>query len=92
MIKSFRHKGLKELFERGATRRLEQIYVERCRQILAVLDAAKTLQDVNLPGYLLHNLKPQRPNIWSARVQGPWRITFEFAKGDAYRVDLEQYH
>lgn len=92
MIKTFRHKGLRELFERGATRRIDQNYLTRCRQILGTIHAAANIQEVNLPGYVLHNLKPARPLTWSIRVNGPWRITFEFTKGDAYDVDLEQYH
>jgi toxin HigB-1 len=92
MIRTFRHKGLKELFERGATRRVEQNYIRRCNEILHVIHNATNIQQINLPGYVLHVLKPQRPNTWSVRVQGPWRITFEFRSGDAYDVDLEQHH
>jgi toxin HigB-1 len=92
MIRTFKHKGLRELFERGASRRVNQNHVERCQQILAVINAAQNIQQINLPGYVLHDLKPSRPSVWSVRVQGPWRITFEFRNGDAYAVDLEQYH
>ena len=92
MIKTFKHKGLKELFETGKSRRIEQRYVERCRQILAVIHGANNVLQVNLPGYVLHELKPTRKGVWTVRVQGPWRITFEFQNGDAYGLDLEQYH
>ena len=58
---------------------------------LDALDAAAALSELNLPGFGFHSLKgrPQRYALW---VNGPWRITFEWKDGDAFRVDLEQYH
>jgi proteic killer suppression protein len=60
--------------------------------ILARLDAAITVQDMNLPGLHLHELTGKRKGVWSVRVSGNWRITFRLDKGDAYKVDLEDYH
>ncbi|MDQ3687321.1 MAG: type II toxin-antitoxin system RelE/ParE family toxin, partial [Acidobacteriota bacterium] len=48
--------------------------------------------DVDLPGYRLHELKGDRKGTWSLTVSGNWRITFTFSEGDAYDVDLEDYH
>lgn len=92
MIKTFRSKSLKELFETGTTRRIEQKYHRRCREILDAVNAAATPQQVNLPGYNLHTLAPARPSVWTTRAYGPWRITFRFEQGHAHDVDLEQYH
>lgn len=92
MITTFRHKGLKELFERGETRRIEQKHWDRCREILTVIHNAANTVEINRPGYKLHTLAPTRPSVWSIRAYGAWRITFRFEKGVAFDVDLEQYH
>jgi proteic killer suppression protein len=57
-----------------------------------MLNAATDLRQLNLPSLRLHQLKQFNPLRYSIRVSGAWRITFERDKGDAYRVDLEQYH
>jgi toxin HigB-1 len=91
LIESFRHRGLKELFETGRSARVDPKLVRRCVDVLDALDAANALNDVNLPGFGLHQLqgKPVRHSI---EVNGPWRITFEWEAPRARRVDLEQYH
>jgi proteic killer suppression protein len=92
MIRTFKHKGLRELFEGNRTRHVEQQYQKRCKEILDAVNAAASLRDLNNPGYRLHNLAPTRPATWTIRAYGAWRITFVFNQGDAYDVDLEQYH
>lgn len=92
MIQSFKHRGLKELFETRATRRVEQQYQDRCLEILRRINVAVTIRDLDVPGYRLHNLAPSRPSTWTIRAYGAWRITFRFEKGVASDVDLEQYH
>jgi plasmid maintenance system killer protein len=47
---------------------------------------------LTLPGWQLHPLKGHDPVRHAIAVNGPWRITFEFDKGDMFRVDFEQYH
>lgn len=91
MIRSFRHKGLRELFETGDSARVRPDLRARALRCLDALDAAKKLDDLSLPGYRPHRLhgKPQR---YALSVNGPWRITFEWKAGEALRVDLEQYH
>lgn len=91
MIKSFRHKGLAELFETGSSRRLRNDLRVRALRRLDALDHAEALSALNVPGFDFHPLhgKPQR---YSLHVNGPWCITFEWEEGDALRVDLEQYH
>lgn len=77
--------------ETGASRRVSAELTERVKRRLDAMDRAKSLQDMNLPGFDFHSLrgKPQR---YSIHVNGPWCITFEWEEGDACRVDLEQYH
>lgn len=92
MIKTYRHKGLKELFETGKTALVDSKVQQRCVQVLDVLNRATDTRALNIPGWNLHQLKQHKPLRWSIKVTGAWRITFEYEKGDAYRVDLEQYH
>ncbi|MEI9995070.1 MAG: type II toxin-antitoxin system RelE/ParE family toxin [Rhizomicrobium sp.] len=92
MIKTFKDKGLKELFERGRTSRIATRFHDRCREILDVINRAAHTNQMNLPGYVLHPMHQFDPIRWTIRVTAQWRITFEFRDGDAYRVDFEQYH
>lgn len=91
MIRSFRSKALRELFESGSSRKVRPDLRERALVRLDALDAAAALRDVDLPGWRLHRLRG-KPVRWALAVNGPWRITFEWDSGDAWRVDLEQYH
>lgn len=92
MIRTFRHRGLKRLYERGDPSRLRADQAERIALALADLDDAQKPQDLNLPGYRLHRLKGDLKGFWSVRVSGNWRIIFRFEGGDAYDVDLVDYH
>ena len=76
MIRSFRHKGLAELFEQGRSRRVRQDLQARCLERLDALDQARTLQDVNRPGFSFHSLQGL-PKRYTLHVNGPWCITFE---------------
>jgi proteic killer suppression protein len=91
MIKSFRHKGLAELFEAGRTRRVRQDLQSRCLHRLEALDQAEILNDIKVPGFNFHCLHGV-PKRYSIHVNGPWCITFEWKDGDVLRIDLEQYH
>ena len=91
MIKSFRHKGLAELFEAERTRRVRQDIQSRCLRRLEALDQAEILDDLNVPGFNFHGLHGL-PKRYSIHVNGPWCITFEWKDAEAQRVDLDQYH
>ncbi len=91
MIRSFRHKGLAALFEHDDASGVRADVVERCRARLGALQHAQSLTDLDLPGWRLHDLHG-RPKRYAIAVNGPWRITFEWRDGDAWRVDLQQYH
>jgi proteic killer suppression protein len=92
MIVSFRHKGLKQLFEVGKTAKIDRQMHRRITERLDALDAAKIPTNMNLPGYDFHVLRGFRPTRYSVHVNGPWCITFEFEGENAVRVDYEQYH
>jgi len=92
VIKSFRHKGLKRLFETGDRRGVTVELGDRLRRQLDVLNRARSPRDLNLPGYRLHQLKGNRAGTWSVTVSGNWRVTFTFAGEDAFDLDLEDYH
>lgn len=92
MIKSFKHKGLKEFYETGSSRGIQANHAGKLRMQLAALDTAQTIEDLDIPGYRLHVLKGDRKGIWSITVNANWRITFEFADGNVYIVNYEDYH
>ena len=60
--------------------------------MLAALDTAHSVEDMNIPGFRLHRLKGHDRGRWSAWVNGNWRLTFEFGSADAYNLDYEDYH
>lgn len=91
MIKSFRHRGLARLFLKNDPSKIHPMLVDRCRRRLAVLNDAVAPGEANIPGFNFHSLRG-KPKRYSVHVNGPWCITFEFEDGDAFRVDLEQYH
>ena len=89
MILTFRHKGLKELWNDGKTSKIDKRMHDRIIERLDALDAATRPKDMNLPGFDFHGYKPPRYRV---HVNGPWCITFEFDGEHATRVDYEQYH
>jgi proteic killer suppression protein len=92
MIKTFRHKGLKQLFETGTRRSVPPAMARRLMLQLDALNAATTVADMNLPGYQLHELQGTRKGTWAITVRANWRITFTFSDSDAADVDFEDYH
>jgi proteic killer suppression protein len=91
MVTSFKHRGLKELYERGSSAKVRADLKKRILVRLDVLREALPLRDLNRPGFDFHPLRGS-PQCYSIHVNGPWCITFEFEEGNALRVDLEQYH
>ena len=92
MIKTFRHKGLRRLYETGGTSGVQTSHVKRLRLQLTALDTAQIIEDMDIPGFQLHPLKGEMRGRWSISVNGNWRITFEFQDGNAYELDYEDYH
>ena len=91
MIRSFRHKGLKRLYERGDGSKVNQNQLPKVRRILTALDAAEQVADLDLPGYNLHPLHGDLKGHYAVWVSGNWRITFGF-DDEPYDVDLVDYH
>lgn len=92
MIKSFKHKELKKFYEKSSKQGIQAQHASRIRMQLAALDSAYSNDDLDIPGYRLHQLKGDRKGIWSISVSGNWRITFEFVDGNVYIVNYEDYH
>lgn len=92
MIRTFRHKGLAELFSNGKTAKIDARMHRRILRRLDALQAAFVPEDLNVPGFNFHQLEGHNPMRYTIHVNGPWCITFEFSEGDAISVDFEQYH
>ena len=92
MIRGFRHRGLKRLYERGDPSRVRADQADRIALALADLDDARKPSDLDLPGYRLHPLKGDRNGFWSISIYGNWRVVFRFDDGDVYDVELVDYH
>ncbi len=92
MIVSFRHKGLKQLFERGNRRGVNPQHVEKIENILGVLDIAQKIEDVDVHSFRLHPLTGELKGFWSVTVRANWRVVFRFENGNVFEVDLLDYH
>jgi proteic killer suppression protein len=92
MIRNFRHKGLKRLFEDGSKKGVPPDLARRLTLQLNVLNSIGELGDANLPGYNLHELQGDRRGTWAVTVRANWRITFKYENGDVLDVDFEDYH
>jgi len=92
MIKSFRHKGLRRLYETGSVAGVQTSHGKRLRMQLAALDSAQVIEDLDISGFRLHPLKGELRGRWSIAVNGNWRLTFEFRDGNAFVLDYEDYH
>ena len=92
MIRSIRHKGLKRLYEDDDPRGVIAEHVVKLRDILARLDAARSVADMDMPGFRLHPLKGEFKGFWAVTVRANWRVIFRFAGTDAFDVDSLDYH
>ncbi|MDB4307761.1 type II toxin-antitoxin system RelE/ParE family toxin [Gammaproteobacteria bacterium] len=92
MIRSFRHSGLQRFYERGTKSGIQPKHAKRLRMQLAALDTAFTIDDMDIPGYKLHQLRGRTKNRWAIWVNGNWRLTFQFSDGDVHILDYEDYH
>jgi proteic killer suppression protein len=92
LIRSFKHRGLKRLYELGEHRGIRPDLMGDVQEILTVLDAAESPRDLDLPGYRLHALKGDLKGFWAVTVQANWRIVFRFEGKDALNVELVDYH
>jgi proteic killer suppression protein len=91
MIESFKHKGLRQLFEDDNPRGVNPEHIRKIGQILAALYAAQTIEALNLPTFRLHPLTGNLKGFWSITVRANWRVIFRFENGKAFDVDLVDY-
>ncbi len=78
MIRSFKHRGLKRLYERGDRSGIRPDLLDTVEDIVARLDKADMPQALNLPGYRLHPLTGDLKGFWSVMARANWRIIFRF--------------
>lgn len=91
MIRSFRSKPLRLLFEMDDESKLPVPNAGRVRRQLNALDAATAPEQMAVPGWRYHPLKG-KPKRYAVDASGNWRMTFGFKGEDAIEVDLEDYH
>ncbi len=92
MIESFKHKGLKRLFEEDDRSKLAADMVEKIRLVLSALEEAGSIDDLDQPSFRLHPLKGDLEGHWAITVRANWRIVFRFEGDKASKVDLVDYH
>lgn len=92
MIKSFRHRGLKALYEGRRTPKVSPGHVTKLVRILSALDRSSGAEGMDLPGFRLHPLKGGLKGHYGVSVSGNWRVTFRFEEGHAVEVDYLDYH
>lgn len=92
MIKTFRHKGLRKFWNTGDAAGLDARMTKRITVRLIALHAATAIAELDVPGFDFHALQPASAGRYTIHVNGPWCITFTWNAGDAFDVDLENYH
>jgi proteic killer suppression protein len=92
MIRSFRHRGLKRLFDLDDRSGIRPDMLSKVENILAVLNRASNPDQMSLPGFRLHPLKGDLRGFWAVTVRANWRIVWRFDGPDALDVDLIDYH
>ncbi len=92
MIRNFRHKGVQRFFESGSTAGIRADHAGRLSRQLLALDAAKSPDDMRIPGWRLHPLRGDLAGHCAVSVSGNWRLTFAFDGEDAILVDYQDYH
>ena len=93
MIKSFADKHTRELYETGKSRRFPQEVLRRASRRLEYVDLATCLEDLKVqPSNRLHALEREREGQHAISINDQWRICFRFTEGDAYDVEIVDYH
>ncbi len=93
MIRSFASAETERFFTTGKSRRLPTEMIKRAAMRLTQLDAVTSIDDLRFPlSNRLDALKGDRRGQWSIRVNEQWRICFRFSDGDAFDVEITDYH
>jgi proteic killer suppression protein len=92
MIKSWANKATERFAEEGKSK-FPSLDEEAAAEMLAALNAASSLSDLSpLKSVGLHKLKGARRRQWAMTINGPWRVCFRFEDGDAWDVEIVDYH
>jgi toxin HigB-1 len=93
MIRSWRNSVTRKVWEGERPNQLRGLDFETAIDLLLALNVAKALSDLSpLKSVGLHKLKGERRQQWAMTVNARWRICFEFRQGDAYEVEIVDYH
>ena len=93
MIKTFADKNTQELYRAGRSKRLPADIVKRAVRKLEYVDLAASLDDLRVPpSNRLHALKGSREGEHAISINDQWRVCFRFVDGDAYDVEVTDYH
>ncbi len=93
MVKTFADRHAEELFATGRSTRLSPDIVRRARRKLECIDLATRLDDLRVPpGNRIHKLERDRRGQHAIAINDQWRIRFRFADGDAFDVEVTDYH
>ena len=93
MIQSWANSRSRRFYEDGKATKFRGLDVDTADELLAALDAATSLKDLSpLKSLGLHKLSGDRAGQWAITVNGPWRICFQFKNGNAYNVEIIDYH
>ena len=93
MIRSWRNSVTRKVWDGERPNALRGLDFDNAIDLLLALNVAKSLNDLSpLKSVGLHKLKGARKNQWAMTVNERWRICFEFRKGDAYEVEIVDYH
>jgi len=93
VIRSWRSAATRKVWEGERPNQLRGLDIDKAVDLLLALNAAKRLQDLSpLKSVGLHKLKGARRHQWAMTVNGPWRICFAYRDGDAFDVEIVDYH
>ncbi len=93
MIKLWATSRSRRFYEEGKISKFRSLNIDAADELLAALDAATSLTDLSpLKSVGLHKLSGDRAGQWAMTVNGPWRICFRFKNGNAYDVEITDYH
>ncbi len=93
MIKSWATRDSQRFYEEGRISKFRSMDAASAQELLAALNAATSLKDLSpLKSLHLHKLKGDRKGQWAMTINGPWRVCFRYRNGDAYDVEITDYH